>query len=237
MTQLSAITVIVAEDELPIRQEILGLLAGKPEFSVIGTAGNGADLKKLLKKGADLALLDIDLPVQNTMDVIAEMDTLPRIIFITAYDNYAVKAFEINAVDFLVKPIAEERFFEALERAKRAINLLSSQPQKKLEALWVREDSFIRPVSVKDVVFLEANDKYTTIHAGREKYSVLKPIRKIFKYLDQNEFMRIHRKYVVNRKFIKSIHSFSGGKYKLALIDDTKLPIGRTFYKEFQSKI
>ena len=229
MTDSQKHTAIIAEDELPIREQLQELLASDQDFSLLGTATNGTDLKKLLKKGPDLALLDIDLPIRNTMDVIAEQDQLPHIIFITAYENYAVQAFEIGAVDYLLKPISEERFLKALQKSKESIRFSKTNPES--ETIWVKRDSFIYPIQLAEITHLESKNKTTIIHTRNGQFVTPRTLSRLHATLDQNTFIRVHRSFVANTNFIQSLGTARTGNHTLLMITGRKLPVGRTYYK------
>ncbi|MDH5656290.1 MAG: LytTR family DNA-binding domain-containing protein [Spirochaetia bacterium] len=231
--------VIVAEDELPIREHILNLVREDPKIEIAGVAGNGADLKRLLKKNiADIALLDIDLPVKNTMEVLSEVDSLPGIVFITAYENFAVKAFEIGAVDFLIKPFQNERLFTALNRAKDYIDhALAADTINYNEVVWIREEKKVFPVSVDDIIYLQSDDKYTKIHTLKREYRILRPLSRVYKYMNQYDFTRIHRCFVIKKSALKSIE-FSDQRYMAVMTDkDLKLPVSKTYLANIKNKI
>ncbi|MDH5717535.1 MAG: LytTR family DNA-binding domain-containing protein [Spirochaetia bacterium] len=231
-------TVIIAEDELPIRVYIQKLLSQKKEFKLAGVAKDGLELEKLLiETKPDIALLDIDLPIKNTLDVLSEIDNLPLIIFITSYDEYAIKAYEIGVVDYIVKPFNESRLFTALNRAINVLNLKKEKKDELIDYLWLKLEEKILPIAISDIIYLEADDKYTNLFAEKKRYRVCKSLSRIFNLLDKKDFIQVHRKYVLRKSVIKQIEPLFNGNYLAILHNEAQIPISRGHFKKIKNQI
>ena len=226
--------IIVAEDELPIREYILDLISNLREFNVFGTASNGADLEELLQAPeVDLAIIDIDLPVKNTMDVLSDLGTTPPLIFITAYANYAVKAFEIGSLDFIVKPFEDDRFYQAMDRATLFLDNLEKKKKIKQEILWIKDDEKIFAVNIKEILYFKAKDKYTFIYTQSQTYKRCVSLTGLLNSLKRNEFIQTHRSYAINKKKIKFMEPMFNGNYELSLKGtEQSIPVSKKFYNE-----
>ncbi|MDH4199162.1 MAG: LytTR family DNA-binding domain-containing protein [Spirochaetia bacterium] len=230
------IRTIIVEDELPIREEILELALRIERLQIVGVGKNGKDLESLLlEKKPDLALLDIELPIQDSMAVLAEQKNLPHLIFISAYEMYAPRAFEMEAVDYLVKPVKEDRFNQAVKRAIDRIhsdNTNDNQSNKASKILWVRENDRIIPVPVNEIIYLEASNKTTYINVRDGKqFSVLRPLSSILGQFESSSFfLQIHRKYAVNGSKILEMHPLFHGRHEITIKGlDQKLPVSRRY--------
>lgn len=236
------IRTIIVEDELPIREEILELALQKEELQIVGVGKNGVELEELLdSKKPDLALLDIELPIKNTMTVLSEKSTLPHIIFITAYDVYAPKAFEMAAIDYIVKPLKKERFDQAIARASERIktNLANNNPATRTsELLWLRENDKIVPIPVSDILYIEARDKTTIVYTGIGKnFYIPRPFSSLMQQLDPARFLQIHRKYAVKISEILNMEALFHGQYEITLKSiPKKLPVSRRYARTILNK-
>jgi len=236
----SRIRTIIVEDELPIREEITGLALQREELQIVGVGKNGNDLFTLLEeKKPDLALLDIELPVKDTMTVLNEINYTAQIIFITAYQQYAVQAFNIAAIDYLMKPLKKERFNESINRMIAMYMLIKNEkeirdhiPHESSSGfLWARENEKIFPVSVSDIIYLEAENKYTFIHTtAKKKIQILRPLSAIIRQIGSNMIMQIHRKYAINTTMVIEMNPFFNGTYEVTLKGcEKKLPVSRRY--------
>lgn len=226
-------SVLLVEDELNIRERILALLQEHQDVEVSGVGKNGMELQQLLtEKEFDIALLDIDLPVQNAIDVISEFASLPVIIFITAYEIYAVRAFELGAVHYLLKPVREPLFHEALERAKDYVAKNRQEKKKgvKRNIIWIREDESYITVPVRDILYLKADDKYTNIVTRLKTYRMYKPQSSFEKILDPVNFIRVHRKFIVNKLMVATVDPMFNGRYEIKLAGiEMRIPVSKKY--------
>lgn len=225
------IRTVIADDEPLARDRIRRLIAPNADFDVVQECRNGAEvLNTLLSREVDLLLLDIHMPGFSGFDVLREMRgrKLPMIVFVTAHDRYALSAFEVNAVDYLLKPIDSERFHQAIQRVKdRAHMQASLDTQERLASVLTALESITATVpaapghvarflvhsgskdlfvNVDEIAWIEAADYYVCLHAADKKHLLREPIKKLEAELDPSRFIRIHRSAIVNLNYIREIH-------------------------------
>jgi len=246
------IRALIVDDEPLAREGIQMRLNQEPDIEVIGACGNGRDaVTAILREVPDLVFLDIQMPRLDGFGVIEAVGVarMPHVIFVTAYDEHALRAFEVSALDYLLKPIDGERFFEALERARdriRGKNLeaITERLQKMTAALQV-ERKYLERLSIKSagrIIFLgvdeidwiEAADNYVQIHAGRESHLLHATMNGLENRLHSNQFLRIHRSTIVNINRIKELHPMFHGEYRIILKDGTQLTSGRGYRENLQ---
>ena len=228
------IRTLIVDDERLAREKVRMLLAADPDIELAGEAANAAEaVAALRKEKPDLVLLDIGLPGENGFDVLRKLkgSKLPSIIFITAHDEYAVQAFEVAAVDYVLKPIDRKRFAEAIRRVKergpepvnRALRLIE------LEQFVVkaRDRTFLIPFS--DVDWIAAEGKYVRVHTGGASHLVRQSMNEVAERLDPRRFLRIHRGTIVNVKRIAEMNRGFGGGLFVVLRDGTRLTMSRRF--------
>lgn len=226
-----ALRVLVVDDEELARVRIKSLLAEVPDVECVGEAENGIEaVEKVRVLSPDVLVLDIQMPGMDGFGVLDALEHPPLIIFATAYDEYAIKAFEVNSVDYLLKPIARERLREAMDRARR---LLSGGPDlaKEIERLAalvrsrnadrlpVQKGRRIVLLDIGDIVWFEADDELVYAHTRDAKCLVNMTMAELEKRLDPAIFFRVHRSSLVNLKRIVELVPWFGGKYKV-VVDD-----------------
>jgi len=238
------IRTLIVDDERLAREKVRMLLAADHEIEIVGESANAAEAIAAIKKEKpDLVLLDIGLPGENGFDVLRKLkgQKLPSIIFITAHDEYAVKAFEVAAVDYVLKPIDRKRFAEAMRRVKdrdggteeRVLRLiekaLTARETKRLEQFVVkaRDKTFFIPFA--DVDWIEAEGKYVRVHAAGAAHLVRQSMNEVEERLDARRFLRIHRGTIVNVKRIAEMNRGFGGGMFVVLRDGTRLTMSRRF--------
>lgn len=211
------ISVLIVDDEQPARQRLRRLLDAHPELEIIGEADNGQKaLEMIEQQQPDLIFLDISMPVMSGMQVakqLSQQEHQPHIIFTTAYDQYALQAFDVDAQDYLLKPIRQERLSKALQK------LQGQLAQTKTAYLSIRERETVRRVPVEEILFLHSDQKYTEVHLAKEMLlssDSLKDLEQRFTHA----FIRIHRSTLVNRHHLIGIEQDDSGC--LALIQDAK---------------
>lgn len=203
---------VIIDDEPIARQQLRAFLTPLPWVTVAGEAQDGPGAVATIDRTRpDVALLDIELPVFNGIEVLRRVRYLPRVVFTTAYDQHAVTAFELQAVDYLLKPFGAERLTAALERVRSALptaddgSMLRTsqlQPDDPIELLFVRHAGKIVPVPVSGVVRFEARGDYVAIHTSDMRYLMSIRLRELVRRLDQRGFAHIHRSHVVNLAFV-----------------------------------
>lgn len=253
-----ALRILVVDDEPLARQRVLDLLDGEPEVEVVGTASSGrAAVERIREGGVDLVFLDVQMPGLTGLDVVREVgaEHMPATIFATAYDQHALEAFDVHALDYLLKPFEDERFRQALARARERVRLQevdslrtrllallggpadSAPPASRTEPaespayaerLAVEMRGQIRVVPVEDVDFIQADGAYAEIHAGEAVYVVRERMQALEAKLDPARFMRIHRSTIVRLDRVEALLTAPGGDYAVRLADGRKLRVSRS---------
>ena len=212
------IKVIIVDDEEPARKLIANFLKENPDFEIIDECAEGfSAVKKINELQPDLVFLDIQMPKLTGMEVLELLDNIPLIVFVTAYDEFAVKAFELNAIDYLLKPYSKKRFAETLEKVKDKFykkiipsekydNLKKSINHKKnSERIAVKNRSKIEVIPVEQIMLFEAQDDYVQIYSDKSKYLKNMTMKYLEAHLNKEIFVRVHRSYIVNINFIERI--------------------------------
>jgi two-component system, LytTR family, response regulator len=250
------IRALIVDDEPLAREGILIRLEQAPDVEVIGECGNGQEAVTAIRREApDLVFLDIQMPRLDGFGVIEAVGVrqMPHVIFVTAYDEHALQAFEVSALDYLLKPIDGRRFFEALERARdriRGKNLeaISAQLHKMMAALQA-ERKYLERLSIKsagksggritflgvdEIDWIGAADNYVQVHAGRVSHLLHATMNSLENRLDPSKFLRIHRSTIVNVERIKELRPMFHGEYQVILKDGTQLTSGRGYRENLQ---
>jgi two-component system LytT family response regulator len=219
------------------------------ELEVIDEAGNGKEaVEKIEAAHPDVIFLDIQMPGYDGFEVTRRLHVKPFIVFVTAYDEYALKAFEENSVDYLLKPIDRKRLEMAVEKLRRMFNapklqmnenverLLSQLASAPVKRLQVKSGDKILLINVDDIVYFEAKDKYTFLHTIDQKQIVDFTLADLEGKLDKTNFIRIHRSNIINLKYMRELVKWFGGKYKVRLKDknQTELIVSRGYIDQIQ---
>ena len=256
MPETKTLHVVIADDELLARQRIEDLLAHDPSVDVVGTASNGPEAVAAIRKLApDLVFLDVQMPGMTGFEVVAAIgaDRMPVTIFVTAFDQFALKAFEVAAIDYLVKPFDDERFAQALTRARKTIELRqverltkqlatllheSAAPEppnhQYLDRIPVEQRGQMRVVPVSKIDYITASGPYAELHAGDKTFAVRERMQTLEETLDPTVFFRLHRSAIVRLDRIDILLRASGGDYAVRLKDGTELPLSRNRREELE---
>ena len=241
--------VVIIDDEPLARDSIRALLADDAEVRVMGE-GTGSDAAALVARTRpDILFLDIQMPEVDGFAVIQQVGagTVAAVIFVTAYDQYAVRAFEVHALDYLLKPFDDQRFFGALGRAKERVGARrrGETDNRIAELLKDRELSrtrFLIPAREKTIVvdaaqidWIEASDYYVTLHAGAASHLLRQTMDEIEKQLDRRQFFRVHRSAIVNVDRVREIHPLFRGDCALVLADGRRIKLSRSRRKDFEA--
>jgi two-component system LytT family response regulator len=238
--------VIVVDDEVLARGIVREYLAFHPDVQIIGECSNGFEAVKAIDElKPELVFLDIQMPKLNGFEVLDLLDVRPRVIFVTAYDSYAIRAFEVNAIDYLLKPFSRDRFDAALLRATGeagsephdAINNLLRNTRARntpLERILVRDGSRVHVIPAPMVDYIEAQDDYVSIHSGGKKYLKLERLSELETSLDPKLFVRIHRSHIVNIERLARLETYAKDSRIVVLNDGTKLPVSRSGYEKLK---
>lgn len=246
------IRTVIVDDERLARRGVRAQLEEAPDFEVVSECRNGLEAVRVIKKqNPDLVFLDVQMPELDGFGVLEAIrsEQLPVIIFVTAYDRYALRAFEVHALDYLLKPFDSDRFAKTLERVRMQIQrkdirdlnqrlqgLLDDlkSGQKYAERLVIRAGGRIVFLSVGEIDWIEAADNYVRLHAGRESHLMRETLSNLEKRLDPIRFARIHRSTIVNVQRIKELHSIFRGEYEIVLKEGTRLSSGRNYRARIQ---
>ena len=224
---------LIVDDE-PLAVERMQVICAKlPELAVIGTASDGAAALRLIEALApDLVLLDMTMPEVDGLAVarkLAERDQRPAVIFVTAHDHFAVEAFDLDAVDYVLKPVAHDRLARAIERAVSRRERPPRAESGWLEELWVPHRSELLRVEVDQIDRIDAERDYVRLHLGDRSYLLLQTIAGLEERLDPAEFIRIHRSTILRKDRIRGLRHDGLGVWSAELEDGEALRIGRTY--------
>jgi two-component system LytT family response regulator len=241
--------VIIADDEPLARQIIRDYLVDYPDFNIVCECDNGKDTLHAVKSyHPDVVFLDIQMPELNGIEVVENMEWLPHFVFSTAYDEYAIRAFELNAFDYLLKPYDAKRFNKTMVRLEKDLRqgrhdvnkieaLLSAfrTPSYPERILVPSKDQLVF-IRVKDILYAEALENYVSIVTSSETYILLQKISELMKRLNPQEFFPIHRSYIVNVNQVQKIAPWRKGSYRVVLKNDKILPLSRRKVKDFKTR-
>jgi two-component system LytT family response regulator len=244
---------LLVDDEPLIRKGLRDALSQVSDIEIIGECGSGEEaIQAIAAKQPDLVLLDVRMPGCSGLDVVREVGAthMPPVIFITAYDDYAVNAFELNAVDYLLKPFEETRLLESIERARRRIDensqtalsrrleaLIEGQTRKWAERIIVRNGERYEFVSSESIDWIESANNYVQLHCGAQHYLLGETMTSLEKRLDPEKFVRVHRGRIVNTKRILAVHPLFSSTYELELLGGIRITTGRLYKDIVQNLI
>lgn len=243
-------TCLIIDDEKLARELLHEYLEGYPEIEVIGECAKGNEaVEKINKLKPDLIFLDVQMPGMNGFDVLEEIDHEPYVIFTTAYDQYAIKAFEKNAVDYLLKPLDEERFRIAVNRAlkrktadtgsiEELLRSIKSERGKNFEShIFVQKSEKLFNLPVEEIVYLEASGDYTVITTKNDQFVSSSGIGKLEEIMDPDTFIRVHRSTIINLNCLKEIERHFNGGMIVKMQSGKSFPVSRTYAKLIRKKV
>jgi two-component system LytT family response regulator len=236
---------LIIDDETPAREKIAQFLENMPQDFQVVMAGNAREaMERLSSQSFDLMFLDIQMPQMNAFEMLRQLDLSkgPPIIFSTAYNQYALQAFEVHAIDYLLKPYDFDRFQTAVKRVLQFIDQ-HKNPHPSLEQLlrnwqppnpdplilWVNQGAKIVPLEVNIIEYLESDDNYVLIHTAEHRYALKQSLGELQAKLDERQFVRIHRSYVVNKRKIREMYPKSHGDLFAVLKSGRKIPVSRRY--------
>jgi len=248
-----SIATLVVDDEPIARRAVVRLLRDDPDIELLGECGDGASAVEAIRsQSPDLVFLDIQMPAINGMDVVATIgaERMPMTVFVTAFEQYAVRAFEANAVDYLVKPFSRERFADTLRRVKarlsvgegvngaasaRILQALDALRQRDdyLQRLPVRIDERITFIDVDDIVWIKANGNTVQIHLADGVHEMRETMSALATRLDSRHFARVHRSAIINVRRIQAIHPWFNGYHVVTMDTGQKLRMSRYQHETF----
>lgn len=240
---MSKLKAIIIEDEFLAAELLAKNLKEQENIELIGSFDNGfSGLKAIQELKPDLVFLDIDLPKLTGLELLELLDDAPLIIFTTAYNQYAIEAFEKNAVDYLLKPFSKKRLFDAIDKAisktiaptlesskvEELISNIHENDQNLLDRIAVKDKSDIHLIAVEDVVYIEAQDDYVSIKTKERSFLKNARLKFFEQNLDPKKFIRVHRSFIVNTGYIRKLENYNKDSYLLILTNDDKINISRS---------
>jgi len=242
------INAIIIDDEKLGREIVKNYLKEYPSVNIAAECSNGFDgIKKITELKPDLIFLDIQMPKINGFEMLELIDNPPVIIFTTAYDHFALKAFEVNAADYLLKPFSKVRFDEALKKALLHLkdkpaqnsivkNLIEEKDNKAeyLERIVIKDGTKIFIVPIETVKYIEAQDDYVKIYSDSGNYLKQKTMKYFEAHLNPENFIRIHRSYIAAVDEIKNLELFEKESYRITLKDAKQLPVSKNGYEKLR---
>ncbi len=243
-------TCIIIDDEKLARDLLREYLELFPDIEVVAECSKGSDaVAQIDERKPDIIFLDVQMPGMNGFDVLDEIDHEPHVIFITAYDKYAIKAFEKNAVDYLLKPLDEERFTLAVNRALKRksmeqgdigeiLRTFKHEGKETYEThIFVQKSEKLFNLSVEEIIFLEASGDYTVINAKTDQFVSSMGIGKLEEILNPEIFIRVHRSTIININFLKEIERHLNGTMIVKMQNGKGFPVSRTYAKEIRKRV
>jgi len=249
------IRVLIVDDEPLARERVHHFLKQEPNITIIGESGNGIEaVATIREKKPDLIFLDIQMPGMDGFEVLQHIESehMPHIIFITAYDQYAIRAFEVHALDYLLKPFDQNRFKRALQlageyiqlqkngdfkyRIKELIQEIGSE-KKYPERFIIKSEGRIYFIRTDEVNWIESAANYVSLHVGREVHLMRGTMSAMEEKLDPDKFIRVNRAAIVNIEFIREIQPFFNGEYIINLKDDSQITLSRKYREKLKNFI
>jgi two-component system LytT family response regulator len=255
MTDGKPIHVLLVDDEPLAREMIREMLKDDPEAEVVGECVNGREaIEAIQEHNPDLIFLDVQMPEIGGFEVLEALKSVhvPHVIFVTAYDQYAVRAFEVHALDYLLKPFDRERFESAWRRAKlhilaarngemdqRILAILEELKagSKYLERLVIKSGGRVFFLDTDDIDWIEAEGNYVSVHTGKKSHLLRETISSLEAQLDPKKFLRIHRSSIVKIDRIKELQPWFHGEYRVILLDGTQLTLSRNYRENLQEAL
>lgn len=235
--------VVIIDDEAPARNLLREYIASYDQLQVIAECKNGIEAIGIINVlQPDLIFLDVQMPGKTGFEVLQETDYIPKVIFSTAYDQYALKAFEVNAVDYLLKPYTKERFSNAVNKILGDANENLKQVQQLTESLntkmyperiLVEHGLKLVSISIADILWIEADGDYTRLHTSKQSFLSNKSMNELEQKLNPQLFQRIHRSFIIAITAIKEVHKEPSGP-QVVLTNDIRLKVSRTYAEVFK---
>ncbi len=225
---------IIIDDERLARQELKNLLMAYPEIEVVGEAANAEKAKEaILLLKPDVLFLDIQMPGKNGFELLEEISGVPEVVFVTAYDEYAIRAFEVNALDYLLKPIQPSRLAETVKKILNKEGLENSDLNAPTYLLSDKDQVFVKDgdkcwfVKLSDVRLLESEGNYVRVHFDNNRPLILRSLNNLEDRLDSRTFFRASRKFIINLKWVEEIENWFSGGLMVTLKGGEKIELSR----------
>ncbi len=246
--------VVIADDEPLVRSGLRSLLEREPGVTIVGEARNGIEALEVIQASTpDVVFLDVQMPGMDGFEVLfgVAADARPSVVFVTAFDDYAIRAFDVHAVDYLLKPFDAERFGLALDRVRARRGDASGASAQRLDALLtelksarrypdrllLKDEGNVIVVLVADIDWIEAADNYIKVHARGARYRVRQAIKDVETKLDPVHFARAHRSAIVNLDRVRTLQPMAAGEYVITLSSGDKVALSRGYRDSFREKL
>ncbi len=232
---------VIVDDERLARKELRRLLDEHPEIEIIGECSNGMEAIEFINANKpDLVFMDIEMPELNGFEVLEKIDKTPAIVFVTAYNDYALKAFEVNALDYLVKPVDPERLRETIaklheENEEVDTDGLDRTVLRKEDQIFIKDGEKCWFIKLESIKLFESEGNYVRIYFDKFKPLVLKSLNSLENKLDSKLFFRANRKYIINLQEVKHIENWFNGGLQVTMQDDRKIEISRRQAVKFKA--
>jgi two-component system LytT family response regulator len=233
------IRALVVDDEPLARSNLTVLLRLDPEIEIVSECGSGMEaLEEIRNSKPDMVFLDVQMPECDGFDVLEMLgrDPPPAVVFVTAYDQYALRAFEAGALDYLLKPFDDARFDRALGRAKERI-AHGRNPPRTVERLVVKSAGQVSFLKISEIDWIEAADYYSCLHVGARNHLLRRSMSELDQELDQSVFCRIHRSTIVKLDRVRGLKLNENGEYDVVLDNGTRLRLSRRYRKQLESRL
>ena len=222
---------VIVDDEELARAYLREMLQSHPEIELVAECANGFEAVKAVNDlSPDLLFLDVQMPKLDGFEVLELIDADPAVIFVTAYDQYAMRAFDAQAIDYLLKPFSAERFDRAVERAKGRTGKQRPAAPRQVDRMVVRDGAKIHVIPLDKLDYAEAQDDYVALHSEGKSYLKQQPLGALEAMLDAARFVRIHRSAIVNLERVARIEPYAKDSRVAILADGTRLPVSRSGY-------
>jgi len=246
------VRVLIADDEAVARKGLRTLLAAEPDVTIVGEAATGEETEALLRStGPDVLILDVQMPQKSGLDVVAGIDpaSLPLVIFVTAHDEHAIRAFELHALDYLVKPYREDRLQDAIGRARALLGRRHIGPFRNRVGAWVasqpvypaririEDKERIRFIAVRDIHWIEAQDYCVLLHLAGERILRRGTLKQFLRLADPSILVRVHRSAAVNVRHVHELTITATGGLTARLVSGSEVPVARACREELEKRL
>ena len=246
MSVMVSITVLIVDDEAPARAIVREFLADYPRFVIVAECANGYEAVKAVgEHRPDLLFLDIQMPKLDGFEVLELIEWKPQVVFVTAYDEYALRAFQVHAIDYLLKPFTAARFAEVVAHAEEMVRRreggaresvanVASTIRRPLQRIAFRDGSTIDVVPVQRIDYIEAQDDYVHVWSRGQKHVKQQTLGELETLLDATRFIRVHRSYIVNLESLARVEPYAKDSRVALLKDGTRIPVSRAGYERLK---
>jgi two-component system LytT family response regulator len=250
MTDITQFSALIIDDEPPARTVVRSFLTKYQSIRIIGECSNGFEaLKAIQEQHPDLLFLDVQMPKVSGLELLEVLDEIPIVVFSTAYDQYALKAFELSAVDYLLKPYSQSRFDQAMERVMEHLNngkktnaqeIIRHHAQESnsiLERIVVKTGNKMHVIPTNKIRYIEASEDYVMIYAENARHLKAQTMKFYETHLNPSLFVRIHRSYILNVNFVERLETYDKDTYIAILTEGQRLKISRNGYRKLKETL